>query len=116
MKNPLIINNVYAMKPLIEDHSLIITEINGILDPLKVINKRDWKNYSKEKLLQKLANVNFDMYSDNPQSVWNHFEESLVPVIDELASLADFTNNTKVEASPPVKINSKLNLRKRLLE
>ena len=115
VKNPLIINTVYAIKPLIGDHSLIIAEINGILDPPKVLKKRSWKNYSKDELLRRLTNVNFDTCSDNPQSIWNHFEESLTPIIDELAPLVDFTNNTKVEANPPVKIKSKINLRKKLL-
>ena len=40
-------------------------------------------------LLLKLLNVNFDRCSDNPQSIWNHFEQSLVPIVDELAPIVD---------------------------
>ena len=48
--------------------------------------------------------------------IWNHFENDLIPIIDELAPFVDFVNNTKVEKNLPNAINNKSNLRKRLLK
>ena len=84
---------------------LLVGQMMSYYSATQLYNKQIWQ-----------TNVDFDMCSDNPQSIWNHFEETLVPVIDELAPLVDFTNNTKVENNPPVKINSKLNLRKKLFK
>ena len=49
------------------------------------------------------------------QSCWNAFESELVRVVDEVAPLVEFLNNSvKSVVTPPV-IKNKLNTRKRLL-
>ena len=50
------------------------------------------------------------------QPFWNSFEAKLIAVVDELAPLADFTNNLVKRTNTPVPILNKEYLRKRLLK
>ena len=87
------------------------------IDEPKIVIKRCWKNYSKDKLLAKLRNANFIMNSQDPQFIWNNFENELVTIIDELIPYVPFINNQskKSQEAPPL-IKRKLNLRKNLLK
>ena len=114
--NPLIIKSIRHLKPLMGDHLILLVELNVILTPPKIVKKRDWRKYTKDILLTHLSRANFDLTSNSSQSIWNHFEMSLLPIIDELVPLVDFINNTKTKNQNNKTINSKLNLRKRLLK
>ena len=61
--------------------------------------------------------VNFDLESDDPQSVWNEFEQKLLTVIDKILPYTPFTNNVSVRSlKPTTHLKSKINLRKKLLK
>ena len=98
------------------DHLILLVELNVIVTPPKIVKKRDWRKYTKDILLTHLSRANFDLTSNSSQSIWNHFEMSLLPIIDELVPIVDFINNTKTKNQNNITINSKLNLRKRLLK
>ena len=76
------------------DHLLIIVEITGIVEKPKVILKRDWRLYSKNLLLTKLQTVQFNVDYESPQDLWNNFEITLLPIVDEIVPYAEFCNNT----------------------
>jgi hypothetical protein len=102
--------------PYVGDHVVIIAEITGSIESPKVIRKRDWRSYSKDLLLLKLESVQFITNCDNPQDLWNNFEMSLLPIIDEVVPYAEFLNNSIVNHnSTPPYIKNKINTRKRLL-
>ena len=70
------ITNVSNLEPIdtvIGDHSLIIMNLEneGKLDPV-ISYPRDWSKYSKEKLLNKLNEVEMEWQFEDVQSNWNN--------------------------------------------
>ena len=79
--------------------------------------KRSWQQYTPDKLKHALANITFEFEADQIQAYWNKFEAILLPVIDSIAPITPFTNNTTVVSTEvPEVIKRKLNLRKKLLK
>ena len=54
--------------------------------------KRDWRHYSKKKLCERLARINWNFESDLVQDFWNELESQLITVVDELIPIVEFTN------------------------
>ena len=79
VKDPTLVFNIYSIDPLIGDHKLVVFEVTHIPQPAKVILKRNWQNYKTNDLLNELASANFDIYADDVQSMWNNFENVLLP-------------------------------------
>ena len=117
VKDPTHVFNLYSIEPLVGDHKLIIFEILHKHEPAKVILKRNWQQYSPISLLNELASTDFDIIADDVQSMWNRFENALLPIIDKLAPMTEFTNNSTVKSqNPSAAIKNKIHLRKRLLK
>ena len=117
VKNPLIIKNINCFTPMIGDHLLIISTIMGKLEPPIITKKRNWKSYDRNMLVTKLSTLNFDLTSDCPQALWNHFETQIVPIIDEVVPYVEFVNNSTLKSCKPSSIiKSKINARKKLLK
>ena len=117
VKDPTHVFNLYSIEPLVGDHKLIIFEILHKHEPAKVILKRNWQQYSPISLLNELASTDFDIIADDVQSMWNRFENALLPIIDKLAPMTEFTNNSTVKSqNPTAAIKNKIHLRKRLLK
>ena len=117
VKDPTLIKNLYHVEPLTGDHYVVIFEILNNPEPTKISIKRSWQSYSKQSLLTELAGVDFNILTDDVQSTWNNFESVLLPVIDKIAPLVQFSNNLTVKSLKPSSvIKTKLNLRKRLLK
>ena len=117
VKDPTHVFNLYSIEPLVGDHKLIIFEILHKHEPAKVILKRNWQQYSPISLLNELASNDFDIIADDVQSMWNRFENVLLPIIDKLAPMTEFTNNSTVKSqNPSAAIKNKIHLRKRLLK
>ena len=93
-------------------------EIKSQIEQPKVIYRRSWKDYSKEKLLQALAEKNLEIETDTVQDSWNLFENCIIEIVDSLAPVEKIV--IKNSKSPPVKPNQnvkrKLSLRKKLLK
>ena len=96
VKDPNTIDNLYSFKPIIGDHQLICFHLQEIPDPPSIHVKRNWRNYSKDKLLQKLSEVNFDCSADDVQTLWNHFESTLITIVNELVPYEIFVNNQTI--------------------
>ena len=117
VKDPTHVFNLYSIEPLVGDHKLIIFEILHKNEPAKVILKRNWQQYTPISLLNELASTDFDIIADDVQSMWNRFENALLPIIDKLAPMTEFTNNSTVKSqNPSAAIKNKIHLRKRLLK
>ena len=112
-----LISEITSLKTLIGDHLLVMFCLEGTPPGPKVIRKRSWLNYSKNALLQELALVNFNEEVGSVQSLWNCFENQLIPVIDKLVPYVDHYENVTVESQKPSPfIKNKINLRNRLLK
>jgi hypothetical protein len=110
------IDNMQDKYPTFGDHELIIFSLqNEKKTMVQQIVRRDWRKNSKELLNSKLASVHWDTEIDSVQQYWNVFEEALVSVVDEVAPMVPFTNNTVSKSQIPASIKNKLNKRCRLL-
>ena len=96
---------------------MVIIDIVNRPEPPKIITKRSWISYSKIKLLNELSQVTFKNRTDDVQSTWNNFEAILMPIVDKLVPLVEFSNNSTIKSTKPTDtIKRKINLRKRLLK
>ena len=78
--------------------------------------KRNWKFYTKEKLLAKLSTVNWSINNDDVQSYWNSFESKLIEVVDDLCPLITLENLLNFKSKPPHFIKQKINKQNNLLK
>ena len=61
--------------------------------------------------------INFVCRSHLVQDFWNHFENKLVRLIDEILLIVPFNNNATIKSlKTPTHTKHKINLRKRLLK
>ena len=76
------------------------------------------KNYSKDKLIQALAAVDFSVETDSVQASWNLFENSVIEIVDNLAplELTEANSTSKVAKNVNLNVKRKLSLRKRLIK
>ena len=110
------VSNITATKPCIGDHLLITFTISSTKQKLKETIKRDWRFYSKEKLCNKLKEVNWQLGVTDVQEYWNVFENLIINVVDSIAPLVPFIGN-KVKANvTPSHIKNILNIRQRPLK
>ena len=115
-QDPTIVKSIDSYTPLIGDHKLLV--FNVILKKSKIIpvTKRNWHTYSKDKLMNLLRGVDFNIEADEVQAYWNKFETTLITIIDNVAPLEPFLNNCSSSSTKPTGvIKRKINLRKRLL-
>jgi endonuclease/exonuclease/phosphatase family metal-dependent hydrolase len=113
--NPFMIDNMQDKQPTFGDHKLIIFSLQCEKSVVGPIMRRDWRKYSRELFNSKLVSVNWDTEIDSVQQYWNVFEEALVSVVDEIAPMVPFVNNTVSRSQVPAPIKNKLNKRRRLL-
>ena len=116
VQHPECVSNLNAIEPNFGDHQLISFSINSTkLNPPELY-KRNWKLYSKEKLLTSLINKDWDFKFDGVQSTWNAFESQLIEVIDDLCPLEQVINTKQSRNTPPKFIKHKMNRRSNLLK
>ena len=97
VNNCSLVNNLTSIEPTFGDHLLIVMELNLHLeDYFKSYVRRDWKNYSKTRLIQQLTIKNFEADSC-AQSKWNAIEETLIKATDIVAPLCKFVKNVKTK-------------------
>ena len=116
VKNPVAISNLNSIAPNFGDHLLIGFTINSSKSPPPNLFKRNWKLYSKEKLISSLNSIDWKIEFDEVQSFWNSFESKLIEVIDDLCPLEQATNSKQIKSKPPKHIKHKLNRRNNLLK
>ena len=102
-------------KPLFGDHKLITFNITGDKEKIPFTFRRDWRKYTKEVLISELNQANWKYGYDTVQSCWNSFESTILRVVDKLAPLVKFVNNSVKNYTIPAIIKKKINRRKKLL-
>ena len=113
--HPELFSNITSTLTDVGDHRLISCNIMARKIADRTILKRDWRRYSKDILVNKLQNVNFNLNSNNVQEAWNHFENVIINVIDDIVPIVPFVNNSVKEKLSPT-LKNLLNKKKRLLK
>ena len=116
VRDSTIVSNLKSCKPCFGDHLLITFEVCTKAQGQTELQKRDWRNYSKIALCEKLEEVDWDIGADTVQACWNIFENKLINVIDSLVPYTTFTNNRIKQISNPPHVKNWLNVRHRLLK
>ena len=83
VKNPLLISNIEYIKPHVGDHKLITFNIKATTLPPKNTLRRNWSNYTKDKLLNALAGEQFEIETAHIQDTWNIFENIIINIADQ---------------------------------
>ena len=104
------ISKVTHSKPIFGDHELVMADVCIVRPPPIITFRRDWRNYSKEKLNCKLCLLDLSNNATDVQEIWNDFELKLIDVIDELALLSEYHDGNPIVSPTPV-VERKLNLR-----
>ena len=81
VKDCMLISNISPVSTEIGDHLLVTFSLFGPPINPKTSLKHSWINYSKEALLAELSGVNFNLGEGSVQSLWNCFENLLIPIV-----------------------------------
>ena len=92
--DPELIENIHERTPTFGDHRLVLFSVFCELPKIEPIMKRDWRNYNIEKLNSRLGSVIWENDIDQVQHYWNSIERAIVEIVDELAPLVPFINNS----------------------
>jgi hypothetical protein len=106
---------VHYYKPCFGDHELVMAHCYIIRQQPKITQRRDWRHYSKEKLNEKLVEVDWHNDCNTAQEAWNDLENKLVKIVDSVVPISEFKGN-HLALKPCPTIKRKLNLRNRLLK
>ena len=115
-KDPSFVSNLDSNDPIFGDHLMISFNIPLKNPEIEFVYKRDWRLYKKENLIKMLSQVNWIICDDNVQNCWNDIENILIKIVDKLAPLTKYKNNSVVNNPPPKHIKSMISSRKRALK
>ena len=115
VKNPVLIDNLTSSVPPFGDHCLILFNIKANKRQMKSSLKRNWKLYSKEKLITELSLINWSIENDDVQSYWNSFESKLIEIVDNIFPLEPVQDIIASKLKPPPFIKHKINKRNNIL-
>ena len=116
VKAPNHVTNIEMYEPLIGDHKLITFEIVANTTEPKILMRRNWSQYTKEKLNAALSLEPFEIETESVQQTWNLFETALLNITESLAPYEPIKHNTKhFKQATSVHIKRKINLRRKLL-
>ena len=93
IKDPTVITNIDYVKPFFGDHVLVEFIVDSKLNVVTENICRDWRNYSKDLLCDKLSSINWDIDVCEVQQFWNIFENLLIKVVDEIIPMTVFCGN-----------------------
>ena len=114
--SPTCISNLSSLVPYFGDHVLIYLKYDEAKPEPKKSFKRSWQQYSQSKLVSMMSLLNWEIESDSVQDCWNEIENKLVNIIDILAPIEEFANESSVKSSKtPIFIKKLMNRRKHLL-
>ena len=115
--NPTLVGELFSIVPYFGDHLILCFNYHEEKPLIKPSYKRNWKRYNKEKLIEMLKNKNWAFESDSVKGYWNEIENQLAGIIDTLAPIEEFTNNSSTKSlSTPDFIRKMQNRRKGLLK
>ena len=112
---PSVCSSVESLKPCFGDHVLITITINAARNLPEITQRRDWRRYSKDNLVELLSNINWYEDINTVQEMWNDMELKIIKVVDIIAPLTKFVNNMIPPQIPP-EIKRKINKRQKLMK
>ena len=102
IKDPTVITKIDYVQPFFGDHVLVEFIVDAKLNAVTENICRDWRNYSKDLLCDKLSNINWDIDVCEVQQFWNVFENLLIKVIDEIVPMTVFWGNAVKNNTPRI--------------
>ena len=91
-----VISNLTSSRPYFGDHLMVELTVNGPKRDKEITMRRDWRRYSGGLLTDMLNQINWQVEFDDVQSCWNHFENNIIRIVDEIASNKKFCLNTAI--------------------
>ena len=104
------------MQPTFGDHLMITFNLPLVKPKIETTYKRDWRKYNSINLNLILSHEKWEISEDNVQNCWNDFENILIRIVDKLAPMTEFSNNSVKHNPPPALIKRKINSRRRALK
>ena len=101
-----LVSKIGTINPIIGDHNVITAVVAGLVPDPDPVYKRDWRTYTKEKLLEKLSGTDWTFQANDVQSYWSLLEERIVAVCDDLIPYNTFKNNKPLVKTHPQSIKS----------
>ena len=111
-----LVNFCNSVTPTFGDHLLIILDLTLVRPTVQNIIRRNWSNYSKERLLNTLKYIDLNIDCINVQQYWNCFENLLINVIDEIIPIVETIPQNFKNTKLPNSIRTKINQRHRLIK
>ena len=102
------VSKIGSVNPMIGDHTVVTAVIAGLVPDPDPVFKRDWRTYTKSKLIEKLNSIDWSFKANDVQSYWYLLEERIVAVCDDLIPYDTFINNKKHVNSNPHQSKTKL--------
>ena len=110
-----IVDNIVYMDTIYGDHKMIILcTPNERVETGFKIQRRNWRAYSAEGLIQSLNQVKWKTEIESIQEMWNSYEQEILTIVDKIAPLEEVENTIRRKVSKIMK--SKLNRRNHLLK
>ena len=110
-----IVDNIVYMDTIYGDHKMIILcTPNERVETGFKIQRRNWRAYSAEGLIQSLNQVKWETEIESIQEMWNSYEQEILTIVDKIAPLKEVENTIRRKVSKIMK--SKLNRRNHLLK
>ena len=103
--------NLASYTPPFGDHLLITFTVNSKLTNPKCIIKRNWKSYSKDKLINSLSQKDWNIENDDVHGFWNNFKSNLIKIVDNLCPITETIRKPHSISNPPSHIKRKMNRR-----
>ena len=109
------ITNIKLQNMNFGDHKMIVALVGvEMKKEILKIRRRNWKHYSKEALTDELSRVLWQYEIESVQELWNSYEQEISTIVDKLAPIEEYNNNTKNKKHPSTR--RKTNRRNNLLK
>ena len=110
-----VVDRILYIDTIYGDHKMVIlcTSNEQIEKDFK-IQRRNWKAYSAEGLVQNLNQVKWKTNIEDIQEMWNTYEQEILTIVDKIAPLEEVGNTVRRNVSKILK--SKLNRRSHILK
>ena len=102
--------------PCFGDNVVVVAELNLAKSPESFYYNWDWSKYSPVLLNEILQSTDLTIDNDTVQEYWNTLENMLINIVDKIAPLKRFSNNSTAVSNPPKTIKSKINRRNNILQ
>jgi hypothetical protein len=95
-----IVNSIFFKDTIYGDHKMVILcTSNQLIEKDFKIQRRNWKTYSAEDLIQNLNQVKWKRNIEGIQEMWNTYEQEILTIVDKIAPLEEVGNTVRRKVS-----------------